>query len=61
MMSYFALLLSGDCCGRHDCMVVGFTTTYAISAFSFITNVFEFESHLWRGVFEIILGDEVCQ
>ena len=34
-------------CG-HDCMVVGFTTTYAISAYHHYSC--EFKSHSWRGV-----------
>jgi len=34
-------------------MVVGFTTTYAISG--------EFKSHSWRGVLNITLCDKVCQ
>ena len=35
----------------HDCMVVGFTTTCAISAYH----------HSWRGVLDTTLCDNVCQ
>jgi hypothetical protein len=45
-------------CGR-DCMVVGFTTTYAISVFGH--KRCEFESCLWRSVFDTTLCDKVCQ
>ena len=50
-----------DCSGRcgRDHMVVGFTTTCAISAYHHYSC--EFESHLWRGVLETTLCDQVCQ
>jgi hypothetical protein len=40
-------------------MVVGFTTTSAISAFHHLSC--EFEPHSWRGVFDTTLCDKVCQ
>jgi hypothetical protein len=40
-------------------MVVGFTTTCAISAYHHYSC--EFESHSWRGVLETTLCDQVCQ
>jgi hypothetical protein len=39
-------------CGR-DCIVVGFTTTYAISAYQHLSC--EFESRSWRGVLDATL------
>jgi hypothetical protein len=42
-----------------DRMVVGFTTTYVISAYYHYSC--EFESHLWRGVLDTTLCDKVCQ
>ena len=42
-----------------DRMVVGFTTTYATSAFHQLS--FDFESRSWRGVFDTTLYDKVCQ
>jgi hypothetical protein len=46
-------------CGRHGrvCMVVGFTTTYAISACHH--SSYEFESRSWRGVLDPKLYDKV--
>jgi hypothetical protein len=44
---------------RHGCMVVGFTTTCAISAYHHESC--EFESRSWRGVLDITLRDNVCQ
>jgi len=43
----------------HDCMVVGFTTTSAISAYHH--KHCEFESHSWWGVLDATLCDKVCQ
>ena len=40
-------------------MVVGFTTTYAISAYHHYSC--ELESHSWRGVLDTTLCDKVCQ
>ena len=47
--------------GRHgsDRMVVGFTTTYAISAYHHERCVFE--SRSWRDELDTTLCDEVCQ
>ena len=42
-----------------DRMVVGFTTTYAISVYHHKSC--EFESRLWRGVLYTTLCDIVCQ
>ena len=42
-----------------DRMVVGFTTTYAISAYHHKSC--EFESHSWQGVLDTTLSDKVCQ
>ena len=42
-----------------DRMVVGFTTTYAISAFHHWSC--EFESLWWRGVLDTTVCDKVCQ
>jgi len=43
----------------HHHMVVGFTTTYAISAYYHCSC--EFESRSWRGVLDTTLSDKVCQ
>ena len=40
-------------------IVVGFTTTYAISAYHH--ERYEFESCLWRAVLDTALCDKVCQ
>jgi hypothetical protein len=40
-------------------MVVGFTTTYAISAYH--QKGCEFRSHSWRGVYDTTLCSKVCQ
>jgi len=45
--------------GGHDHMVVGFTTTYAISAYHHSSC--EFESGSCRGVLDTTLCDKVCQ
>jgi hypothetical protein len=42
-----------DC---HDRMVVGFTTTYAISVYHHQSC--ELESHSWRGVLDTTLCDQ---
>jgi hypothetical protein len=49
---------SGGCRGR-DRMVVGFTATYAISAYHHQRCALE--SHSWRGVLETTLCDQFCQ
>jgi hypothetical protein len=43
----------------HDCMEVGFTTTYAIS--SYHHQSCEFEPWSWWGVLDTTLCDKVCQ
>jgi len=50
----------GHHCGRRgrNRMVVGFTTTYAISAYYYSC---EFEPCSWRGVLDTTLCDKVCQ
>ena len=45
--------------GRRDRMVVGFTTTCAISAYHALSC--EFEPHSWRGVPVTTLCDQVYQ
>jgi hypothetical protein len=45
--------------GRRGFMVVGFSTTYAISAFHH--KGCEFEFHSWQGVLHTSLCDKVCQ
>jgi hypothetical protein len=40
-------------------MVIGFTATYAISAYHHWSC--EFESHSWLDVLDTTLGDKVCQ
>jgi hypothetical protein len=42
-----------------DRMVVGLTTTCAISAYHHESC--EFESRTWDGVLDVILCDQVCQ
>jgi hypothetical protein len=46
-------------CHGHNRLVVGFTTTYVINAY--YHKGCEFESRTWRGVFNTILCDKVCQ
>ena len=43
--------------GGRDCMVVGFTTTYAIGAY--YHKRCQFESHSWRA--DTTLCDKVCR
>jgi hypothetical protein len=50
-------IFKGPSC--RDRIVVGFTTTYAISAYHHWCC--EFEPHSWRGVFDATLCDKVCQ
>ena len=45
-------------CSGSDRMVVGFTTTCAISTYHHLSC--EFESRSWRGVIDITLCDKVC-
>ena len=47
--------------GRRGCnrTLVGFTTTYAISAYHHLSYEFEYQS--WRGVPDTTLCDKVCQ
>jgi len=51
--------LRGKGCRGCDCMVVGFTTTYAISVVHHESC--EFESRSWRDVLDATLCDKVCQ
>jgi hypothetical protein len=46
-------------CHGHDCMVVGFTTTYAINTYHHWRC--EFEPLSWRGVLDTTFCDKVCQ
>ena len=46
-------------CHHRDHMVVGFTSTCAISAYHHYSC--EMESRSWQGVFDTILCDKVCQ
>ena len=43
----------------HDHMVVGFSTSCAISAYR--NKRWEFEPRSWRGVLDTTLRDKVCQ
>ena len=45
-------------CHGHDGMIVGFTTTCAISAYHH--NSYEFEPSSWQGVLDTFC-DQVCQ
>ena len=45
--------------GRRDRMVVGFTTTCAISGYHHLSS--KFEPHSWRGVLDTTLCDKGCQ
>ena len=45
----------------HDRMVVGFTITYAISAYHHKCCNFEYRIPLRRGVLDTTLCDKVCQ
>jgi uncharacterized membrane protein len=47
--------------GCRDRMVVGFTTTNAISTYMYLPWNCEFESRSWRGVLDTTLCDKVCQ
>ena len=53
-----SLIYFSDRRGR-DRMVVGFTTTYVISAYHHWSC--EFETRLWRDVLDTTLCDEICQ
>jgi hypothetical protein len=53
---FYILSLTGH---GHERMVVGFTTTCAISAHHHLSC--EFESRSWRGVLDSTLCDKVCQ
>ena len=57
LVKYDARFL-GDHRGR-DRMVVGFTTTFAISAYHH--KRYEFECHSWRGLLDTLLCNKVCQ
>ena len=46
-------------CHGHDHLVVGFTTTCAVSACDHQSC--EFEPHSWEGVLDTTLCDKVCQ
>ena len=58
---YTLIKLPTNCRGRrgHARMVVGFTTTYAISAYHHCSSEFEFS--LMRGVLNTTLCDNGCQ
>jgi hypothetical protein len=43
----------------HDQMVVGFTNTYAVSAY--YHHSCDFESCSWRGVLDVTLCHKICQ
>jgi hypothetical protein len=60
-LSFVWLLSSYSYRGRRgrDRMIVGFTTSYAISAYHH--KSWEFESRSWWGVLDTILCDKVCQ
>ena len=58
MTNFNTDLKNGGCRGR-DCMVVGFTTTCAISAYHHLSC--EFEPRSWRGVLDTALCDKICQ
>ena len=45
----------------HGTYVVGFTTTYAISAYQYHHWSCEFEPHSWRGILNTTLCNKVCQ
>ena len=55
--SLFLIKKKAGCCG-HDRMVVGFTTTYTISAYHHYRC--ELESRSWQGVPYATLCDKVC-
>ena len=55
--TYFCQIYRGRR-GR-DRIIVGFITTYAISAYHHLSC--EFESRSWRGVLDTTLCDKVCQ
>ena len=46
-------------CHGRDRMIVGFTTTCAISAYHH--NCYEFEPRSWQGVLDTTFCDQVCQ
>ena len=46
-------------CHGRDRMIVGFTTTCAISAYHH--NSYEFEPRSWQGVLDTTFCDHVCQ
>jgi hypothetical protein len=54
----YTCILSRGCRGC-DRMVVGITTTYAISAYHH--KICKFESRSWQGVLDTTLHDKVCQ
>jgi hypothetical protein len=58
IISFILFLMVRDHRGR-DRMVVGLTTTCAISAYHHESC--EFESRTWDGVLDVILCDQVCQ
>ena len=60
-MSHCYHLQPNNSRGHHvrDRMVVGFTTTCAISAYHHLSC--EFETRSWRGVLDTTLCDKVCQ
>jgi len=56
-MLLFPICVRSCCVGDH--MVVGFTTTYAISAYQHLS--YTFQSLSWRGVLDTKFCDKVCQ
>jgi hypothetical protein len=56
-VNYYYFIFCG--CHGHNCMVVGFTTTYAISAYHH--KRCEFEPCSWSGELDTTLCDKVCQ
>ena len=59
LKSYLTTIISSWGSRGHDCMVVGFTTTCAISAYHHWRC--EFEPHSHRGVLDTTLCDKLCQ
>jgi hypothetical protein len=55
----FCILMYRGRRGRDRMVVVGFTTTCAISVYHH--KRFQFEPHSWRGVLDTTLCDKICQ
>jgi hypothetical protein len=58
LSTIFQLIVTRSRRGR-DCVVVGFTTSCAITAYHHTS--FEFEPRSWRGVLDTTLCDKVCR